>query len=147
MLSEKSADLARISIAAGRAEGFLEAPGRADGGDADRGRPGGPEPGVGIRPGAGPEGGAGPSAAVVGLAVCVCHTYRACFTGALVVVAMVVEVLVKDNLAGREHLASIAAVLVVCAVREWRGRRREGRGQGLRPGGSGIRSGAPPMRS
>ncbi|MFI7234119.1 hypothetical protein [Streptomyces cyaneofuscatus] len=66
----------------------------------------------------------GPSAAVVGLAVYVCHAYRAWFTGSLVVVAMVVEVLVKDNLAGREHLASIAAVLVVCAVREWLGRRR-----------------------
>ncbi|MGW9305101.1 hypothetical protein ACWHA3_30350 [Streptomyces cyaneofuscatus] len=89
----------------------------------------------------------GPSAAVVGLAVYVCHAYRAWFTGALVVVAMVVEVLVKDNLAGREHLASIAAVLVVCAVREWLGRRRTGGGQGLRAGGSGARSGAPPMRS
>ncbi|MEU3837534.1 hypothetical protein [Streptomyces microflavus] len=85
----------------------------------------------------------GPSAAVVGLAIYVCHAYRAWFTGTLVVVTMVVEVLVKDNLAGREHLASIAAVLVVCAVREWLGRR----GQGLREGGSGTRSGAPPMRS
>ncbi|MFD3973781.1 hypothetical protein [Streptomyces cyaneofuscatus] len=89
----------------------------------------------------------GPSAAVVGLAVYVCHVYRAWFTGALVVLAMVVEVLVKDNLAGREHLASIAAVLVVCAVREWLGRRRTGGGQGLPAGGSGTRSGAPPMRS
>lgn len=89
----------------------------------------------------------GPSAAVVGLAVYVCHAYRAWFTGALVVLAMVVEVLVKDNLAGREHLASIAAVLVICAVREWVGRRREGPGQGLRAGRSGTRSGVPPMRS
>ncbi len=89
----------------------------------------------------------GPSAAVVGLAVYVCHAYRAWFTGSLVVIAMVVEVLVKDNLAGREHLASIAAVLVVCAVREWLGRRRTDGGQGLRAGGSGPRSGAPPMRS
>ncbi len=63
----------------------------------------------------------GPSAAVVGLAVYVCHQRRAWFTGALVVLAMVVEVLVKDNLAGREHLAAIAAVLVVCGVREWLG--------------------------
>ncbi len=87
----------------------------------------------------------GPSAAVVGLAVYVCHQRRAWFTGALVVLAMVVEVLVKDNLAGREHLAAIAAVLVVCGVRAWPGRR--GGGQDLRAGGSGTRSGAPPMRS
>ncbi|MBM7056449.1 hypothetical protein [Streptomyces durocortorensis] len=72
----------------------------------------------------------GPSAAVVGLAVYVCHRRRAWFTGALVVLAMVVEVLVKDNLAGREHLAAIAAVLVVCGVREWRGRRRGSRDSG-----------------
>ncbi|WP_411079422.1 hypothetical protein [Streptomyces sp. cmx-18-6] len=89
----------------------------------------------------------GPSAAVVGLAVYVCHGYRAWFTGALVIVAMVVEVLVKDNLAGREHLAAIAVVLVVCGVREWLGRRREDRGQGVRAGGGGFRSGVPPMRS
>lgn len=86
----------------------------------------------------------GPSAAVVGLAVYVCHQRRARFTGALVVLAMVVEVLVKDNLAGREHLAAVAAVLVVCRVREWRGRRRV---QDLGAGGGGTRSGAPPMRS
>ncbi|XCM32652.1 hypothetical protein ABXI76_27935 [Streptomyces parvus] len=72
----------------------------------------------------------GPSAAVVGLAVYVCHQRRAWFTGALVVLAMVVEVLVKDNLAGREHLAAIAAVLVVCGVREWLGRRRGPRNPG-----------------
>lgn len=87
----------------------------------------------------------GPSAAVVGLAVYVCHQRRAWFTGALVVLAMAVEVLVKDNLAGREHLAAIVAVLAVCGVREWRGRRRGA--QGLDAGGSGARSGAPPMRS
>ncbi|WP_424919541.1 hypothetical protein [Streptomyces sp. wa1064] len=98
----------------------------------------------------------GPSAAVVGLAVYVCHQRRARFTGALVVLAMVVEVLVKDNLAGREHLAAIAAVLVVCGVREWLGRRRGARDLGsdgsgalqdLGDGGRGTRSGAPPMRS
>ncbi|MFH9293377.1 hypothetical protein [Streptomyces sp. NPDC017520] len=86
----------------------------------------------------------GPSAAVVGLAVYVCHRHRAWFTGALVVLAMVVEVLVKDNLAGREHLAAIAVVLVVCGVREWRGRRRV---QDPGAGGGGTRSGAPTMRS
>ncbi|MFE7004617.1 hypothetical protein ACFVBM_34320 [Streptomyces griseus] len=85
----------------------------------------------------------GPSAAVVGLAVYVCHRHRARFTGALVVLAMVVEVLVKDNLAGREHLAAIAVVLAVCHVRERLGRRVQDRGAG----GGGTRSGAPPMRS
>ncbi|WP_158070563.1 hypothetical protein [Streptomyces luteocolor] len=58
----------------------------------------------------------GPSAAVVGLAVFVCWRYRAYVTGALVIAVMVLEVLVKNNLAGREHLAAIAAVLVLCAV-------------------------------
>ncbi|MCF3118266.1 hypothetical protein IPZ68_00870 [Streptomyces arenae] len=58
----------------------------------------------------------GPSAAVVGLAVYVCWRYRAYFTGALVVAVMILEVAVKNNLAGREHLAAIAAVLVLCAV-------------------------------
>ncbi|MCQ4213777.1 hypothetical protein [Streptomyces longispororuber] len=59
----------------------------------------------------------GPSAAVVGLAVYLCWRYRARFTGALVVLAMVVECAVKPNLAGKEHLAAIGAVLMVCAVR------------------------------
>ncbi|MFJ5550188.1 hypothetical protein [Streptomyces sp. NPDC093225] len=58
----------------------------------------------------------GPSAAVVGLAVYLCWRYRAYWTGGLVVLAMVVEVLVKDNLAGKEHLAAIAAVLLLIAV-------------------------------
>ncbi|MFB8090435.1 hypothetical protein [Streptomyces sp. NPDC055992] len=82
----------------------------------------------------------GPSAAVVALAVCVCCVYRARFTGALVIVAMVAETVAEDNLAGREHLAAIAAALVLCAVPVRRG------GQGL-AGGSGARSGAPPIRS
>ncbi|MBW5485416.1 hypothetical protein [Streptomyces bambusae] len=59
----------------------------------------------------------GPSAAVVGLAMYVCWRYRAYLTGALVVLAMIVEVLVKNNLAGKEHLAAIAAVMALCAVR------------------------------
>ncbi|MYW66153.1 hypothetical protein GTY65_19160 [Streptomyces sp. SID8379] len=67
----------------------------------------------------------GPSAAVVGLAVFVCWRYRAWFTGALVVLVMVVEVVVKPNLAGKEHLAAIGAVLMVCAgVSAARGIRR-----------------------
>ncbi|MFD3804751.1 hypothetical protein ACFWSF_16270 [Streptomyces sp. NPDC058611] len=59
----------------------------------------------------------GPSAAVVGLALYVCWRYRAYLTGALVVLAMIGEVLVKDNLAGKEHLAAIAAVMAVCVLR------------------------------
>ncbi|MET7711247.1 hypothetical protein [Streptomyces sp. NPDC005407] len=84
----------------------------------------------------------GPSAAVVGLALFVCWRFRAWLTAALVIVSMVVEVLVKDNLAGKEHLAAIAAVLVVCALSALR--RRRLRRQRLR---AGSRSGAPPIRS
>jgi hypothetical protein len=70
----------------------------------------------------------GPSAAVVGLAVYVCWRRRARWTAILVVVAMVVEVLVKNNLAGKEHIAALAAVGAVVAVQEWRARRRNGGG-------------------
>ncbi|MFF8603528.1 hypothetical protein ACF065_24610 [Streptomyces sp. NPDC015232] len=86
----------------------------------------------------------GPSAAVVGLAVYVCWRFGARWTGALVVVAMVVEVLIKNNLAGKEHLAAIAAVLLVLAVQEWRRRRRQRDGVEPRPG---TRSWKPPIRS
>ncbi|MEV1064182.1 hypothetical protein [Streptomyces sp. NPDC050263] len=58
----------------------------------------------------------GPSAAVVGLAVFLGWRYRAYATAAAVIVAIVVEVLLKNNLAGKEHLAAIAAVLALCAV-------------------------------
>ncbi|MFI5767315.1 hypothetical protein ACIA74_01990 [Streptomyces sp. NPDC051658] len=85
----------------------------------------------------------GPSAAVVGLAVYVCCVYRARFTGALVIAAMVVEVVLKNNLAGKEHLVAIGAILVLC-VRTTRRHQRQD--QVLRPG-SGTRSGAPPIRS
>ncbi|WWR53206.1 hypothetical protein V1460_27200 [Streptomyces sp. SCSIO 30461] len=64
----------------------------------------------------------GPSAAVVGLAVYVGYRYRAWLTMNLVIAAMVIEILIKNNLAGKEHLAAIAAVLVVCAVTALRGR-------------------------
>ncbi|MFI6961044.1 hypothetical protein [Streptomyces sp. NPDC050255] len=84
----------------------------------------------------------GPSAAVVALAVCVCCAYRARFTGGLVILAMVAEIAVKNNLAGKEHLAAIAAALALCAVPVLRGRRRQGLGEG-----AGTRSGAPPIRS
>ncbi|MEU8544988.1 hypothetical protein AB0C52_34155 [Streptomyces sp. NPDC048717] len=69
----------------------------------------------------------GPSAAVVALAVYVCWRRRARWTAILVVVAMVVEVLVKNNLAGKEHIAALVAVGVVVAVQEWRDRRRRPR--------------------
>ncbi|MEU9321626.1 hypothetical protein [Streptomyces sp. NPDC048295] len=57
----------------------------------------------------------GPSVAVTGLAVCVCACTGAWFTVALVVVALIVEVIVKPNLAGTEHLVAIGAALVLCA--------------------------------
>jgi len=79
----------------------------------------------------------GPSAAVVGLAVFLGRRYGAHVTAGVVVGAMVVEVLVKENLAGKEHLAAMAAVLVVCglsAVRHRRlGRERAGSVSGLPP--------------
>lgn len=88
----------------------------------------------------------GPSVAVVGHAVFVGCRFRACVTAGaadevpvvevLVVVAMiievpvvkvpVVEVLVKENLAGKEHLAAIAAVLVGCGAVAVRQRRSGG---------------------
>lgn len=67
----------------------------------------------------------GPSAAVVGLAVFLGWRHRAYATAAAVIVAIVAEVLLKDNLAGKEHLAAIAAVLVLCgAAQARRGQRR-----------------------
>ncbi|WP_329386438.1 hypothetical protein OG625_27860 [Streptomyces sp. NBC_01351] len=59
----------------------------------------------------------GPSAAVVGLAIYVCWRYRAYVTAALVILVMIGEVLIKNNLAGKEHLAAIAAVMALCVVR------------------------------
>src|SRR5689334_22211629 len=52
----------------------------------------------------------GPSAAVVGLAVFVSWRYGAYATSGAVTLAMVAEVLVKENLAGKEHLAALMAV-------------------------------------
>ncbi|MEU5050915.1 hypothetical protein [Streptomyces sp. NPDC021096] len=86
----------------------------------------------------------GPSAAVVGLAVYVSWRYRAWFTCALVVLAMVGEVLVKPNLAGKEHIAAVAAMLLVCGVDELR-RRRKPRRDAHRERDQ--RSGAPASRS
>lgn len=81
----------------------------------------------------------GPSAAVVGLAVYVAWRYRAYVTAGAVIVAMVAEVLVKANLAGKEHLAAIAAVLALCAVEAVLQRRSSSRAAGS--------SGAPPIQS
>ncbi|MEW2121361.1 hypothetical protein AB0945_40740 [Streptomyces sp. NPDC005474] len=82
----------------------------------------------------------GPSAAVVGLAVFLGWRYRAYVTAGAVIVAMVVEVLLKDNLAGKEHLAALAGVVVLCAGSELRHRRTAGVPVG-------VGSGLPPIRS
>ncbi|MEU2514395.1 hypothetical protein [Streptomyces syringium] len=87
----------------------------------------------------------GPSAAVVGLAVYVTWRYRAWFTCALVVLAMVGEAVVKPNLAGKEHVAAVAAMLVLCVADEAL-RRRKPRRDVYRDEG-GQRSGAPATRS
>ncbi|KUO22914.1 hypothetical protein [Streptomyces dysideae] len=85
----------------------------------------------------------GPSAAVVGLAVFVGWRYRAYVTAGAVVVAMVVEVVLKNNLAGKEHLAAIAVVLVLCGVSAVRGRGRgRGRPEGQRSVGRRAESGS-----
>ncbi|MFD9971918.1 hypothetical protein [Streptomyces sp. NPDC059015] len=88
----------------------------------------------------------GPSAAVVGLAVYVCARCAARLTMGLVVVAMVVEVVVKPNLAGKEHLAAIAGVFAALAVTACFQRGSRSRPV---PGApvTGSRSGAPPIRS
>ncbi|MER6067676.1 hypothetical protein ABT187_02230 [Streptomyces sp. NPDC001817] len=56
----------------------------------------------------------GPSAAVVGLAVFVSWRYGAYATSGAVTLAMVAEVLAKENLAGKEHLAALMAVGLIC---------------------------------
>ncbi|MER5292817.1 hypothetical protein ABT382_12125 [Streptomyces pharetrae] len=80
----------------------------------------------------------GPSAAVVGLAVYVGWRHGAYVTAGAVIAAMVIEVLVKENLAGKEHLAAIAAVSALCAAGALRQRWSRART------GS---SGAPPIQS
>ncbi|KOG39159.1 hypothetical protein [Streptomyces resistomycificus] len=78
----------------------------------------------------------GPSAAVVGLAVFLGLRHGAYVTAGAVIAAMAAEVALKNNLAGREHLAAIAAVLVLCgvsALRHRRSRARTGSGSGLPP--------------
>lgn len=83
----------------------------------------------------------GPSAAVVGLAVFLGWRYGAYVTAGAVIAAMVVEVALKENLAGKEHLAAIAAVLVLCAVAEPRRRQRRSAALSL------STSGLPPTHS
>ncbi|GGT01844.1 hypothetical protein GCM10010206_75510 [Streptomyces cinerochromogenes] len=101
----------------------------------------------------------GPSAAVVGLAVFVSWRYGAYVTAGAVTLAMVAEVLLKENLAGKEHLAALMAVGLLCLLAALRQRRRSLPGRARRPwgpGGSGQRwpgrragrgSGLPPIQS
>ncbi|MFF8472178.1 hypothetical protein [Streptomyces sp. NPDC015414] len=65
----------------------------------------------------------GPSAAVVGLAVYVAWRYGAHATVGAVTSAMVVEVLLKENLAGKEHLAALMGVGALCLAAALRHRR------------------------
>ncbi len=92
----------------------------------------------------------GPSAAVVGLAVFLGWRYRAYLSAGAVIVAMGVEVILKDNLAGKEHLAAIVAVFALCGVSAARHRRtagaRAGSGSGLPPIRSWIRRRGPAQR-
>ncbi|MFD7991052.1 hypothetical protein [Streptomyces mexicanus] len=101
----------------------------------------------------------GPSAAVVGLAVYVGWRCGAYVTAAAVCAAMAVEVVLKENLAGKEHLAAIAAVALLCALpaarrrwpypRRWASRRTSPpapSGPGPGSGAGGRVSGLPPIR-
>ena len=79
----------------------------------------------------------GPSAAVVGLAVYLGWRYGARVTAGAVIAAMLIEVLLKENLAGREHLAAIAAMLLLCTLPAVRRRRTGKRGGSDDEGGAG----------
>ncbi|WP_433888919.1 hypothetical protein [Streptomyces sp. CA-111067] len=63
----------------------------------------------------------GPSAAVVALGLYVACRYRAWWTAAAIVAAMVIEVVTITNLAGFEHLAGAAAILLLTAFETWTG--------------------------
>ncbi|MFF4485604.1 hypothetical protein ACFY0F_03775 [Streptomyces sp. NPDC001544] len=83
----------------------------------------------------------GPSAAVVGVAVYLGWRYGAYVTAGGVAAAMLAEVLVKENLAGKEHLAALAGVGLLCAAETLReGQRRSGTLDG-------VGSGLPPIQS
>ncbi|MFC3576451.1 hypothetical protein ACFOZ0_24830 [Streptomyces yaanensis] len=79
----------------------------------------------------------GPSAAVIGLALFLCWRHRAYLTGGVVIATMVAELVVKENLAGKEHIAAIGAVLVLCGMSALRTHRWSGSpvecGSGLPP--------------
>ncbi|MFG3195961.1 hypothetical protein ACGFYT_07475 [Streptomyces sp. NPDC048208] len=79
----------------------------------------------------------GPSAAVVGLAVYLAVRHHARVTAVAVPAAMVAEVLLKDNLAGKEHLAALLAVGTLCLAAPARLQlplgSRSGDGSGLPP--------------
>ncbi|MEV5984040.1 hypothetical protein AB0L85_03380 [Streptomyces sp. NPDC052051] len=66
----------------------------------------------------------GPSAAVIGLALFLCWRYRAPLTAGVLSAAIAGEVALKANLAGKEHLAAIGAVLVLCGASALRRRLR-----------------------
>ncbi|MFJ2604630.1 hypothetical protein ACIO13_06505 [Streptomyces sp. NPDC087425] len=85
----------------------------------------------------------GPSAAVVGLAVFLGWRYGAYVTAGAVILAMIVEVLVKENLAGKEHLAAIVVIVALIGVSTWRRRRRAQRERFT----SGPGPGLPPIQS
>ncbi|MEU6216226.1 hypothetical protein ABZ845_01690 [Streptomyces sp. NPDC047022] len=82
----------------------------------------------------------GPSAAVIGLALFLCWRHRAYLTSGVLTSAMAVELMVKENLAGKEHIAAIAAVVMLCGLSELRQGRRS-------CGGLGCGSGLPPIQS
>jgi hypothetical protein len=86
----------------------------------------------------------GPSAAVVGLAVFVAWRYHAYWTAWGVIAAMVIEVAFKGNLAGKEHIAALVAVLVLYGISILRHRRRH---RHRRPGSGRTGSGFPPIQS
>ena len=82
----------------------------------------------------------GPSAAVIGLALFLCWRYRAYMTGGVVVAAMIGELALKENLAGKEHIAAIGAVLVLCWMPALHHERQS-------VGRLGCESGLPPIQS
>ena len=86
----------------------------------------------------------GPAGAVVVLAGFLGRGSGAYVTMCAVTAAMAVEVLLKGNLAGKEHMAAIAAVGVLCLVSGLRHRHRPGHRPRARVGSG---SGLPPIQS
>ncbi|MCL3993710.1 hypothetical protein [Streptomyces lavenduligriseus] len=90
----------------------------------------------------------GPSAAVVGLAVYVGWRYGAYATAGAVTLAMVAEVLLKENLAGKEHLAALTAVGLLCLLAALRDRDPDRLRPHRNPAGwTGRGPGTPPVRT